>query len=145
MSTFKNYIAGEWVDSSDGKTFENSNPATGEVIGHFPSATADDTQRAIAAAKAALPKWANLPGPSRGAILDKASQIIDARLSELAETLTREEGKTLAESEGRSDARPRHLQVLRRRRLSRRRRCAAGQYTRQTALYAARTAGRDRA
>jgi aldehyde dehydrogenase (NAD+) len=100
MSTFKNYIAGEWADSSDGKTIENTNPATGEVIGHFASASADDTQKAIAAAKAALPKWGNLPGPSRGAILDKASQIIDARMNELAEILTREEGKTLTEAKG---------------------------------------------
>jgi aldehyde dehydrogenase (NAD+) len=100
MSTFNNYIAGEWVDSADGKTIENTNPATGEVIGHFASATADDTKRAIAAAKDALTKWGNLPGPNRGAILDKASQIIAARADELAETLTREEGKTLAEATG---------------------------------------------
>lgn len=56
MSTYKNYIAGEWVDSSDGKTIENTNPATGEVIGHFASGSADDTKKAIAAAKAVLPK-----------------------------------------------------------------------------------------
>jgi aldehyde dehydrogenase (NAD+) len=99
-SVYKNYIAGEWVEASDGKTIENTNPATGETIGHFASATVDDTKRAIAAAKDALPKWGNLPGPNRGAILDKASQIIAARAGELAETLTREEGKTLAEATG---------------------------------------------
>lgn len=98
MSTFKNYIAGEWVGASDGKTIENINPATGEVIGYFASATAEDTKRAIAAAREALPKWATLPGPSRAAILDKAGQLIAARTDELAETLTREEGKTLAEA-----------------------------------------------
>ncbi|MCS7056058.1 MAG: aldehyde dehydrogenase family protein [Thermoflexales bacterium] len=98
VPTFKNYIAGEWVGASDGKTIENINPATGEVIGYFASATAEDTRRAIAAAKEALPKWAALPGPSRAAILDKAGQIIAARTDELAETLTREEGKTLAEA-----------------------------------------------
>jgi acyl-CoA reductase-like NAD-dependent aldehyde dehydrogenase len=98
IPTFKNYIAGEWVAASDGNTIENINPATGEVIGYFASATAEDTRRAIAAAKEALSSWAVLPGPSRGAILDKASQIIAARTEELAETLTREEGKTLAEA-----------------------------------------------
>jgi aldehyde dehydrogenase (NAD+) len=100
MVRYKNYIAGEWVDSSDGKTIENYNPANGELLGTFPSATADDASHAIAAAKAALPKWANFPGPNRGAILDKASQIIAARTDELAETLTREEGKTLTEAKG---------------------------------------------
>ncbi len=98
MEVFRNYIAGEWVEASDGKTIENINPATGELIGYFASATAEDTQRAIDAAHEALPKWASLPGPARGAILDRAAQLIDARLDELATTLTREEGKTLAES-----------------------------------------------
>jgi len=101
MQTFKNLIAGEWVDAGNGATFENRNPAkVDEVIGAFPSSTAEDVQRAIAAAKAALPAWANMPAPARGAILDKASQIIDARQKELAEILTREEGKTRAEATG---------------------------------------------
>jgi len=101
MQAFKNLIGGEWVDAADGATFENRNPAKiNEVIGVFPSATAGDVQHAIAAAKAALPGWANLPAPARGTILDKASQIIDARQKELAEILTREEGKTRAEATG---------------------------------------------
>lgn len=101
MTQFKNYIAGEWVDSADGATFENRNPAdTNDVIGTFPSATKEDVERAIAAANEALSGWANLPPPARGAILDKASQIIDARQDELAKALTREEGKTLAEAKG---------------------------------------------
>lgn len=101
MQAFKNLIDGEWVNSSDGKTFENRNPAKmDDVIGTFPLATAADVTRAIDAANAALPGWANLPGPARGAILDKASQIVDARQQELAEILTREEGKTRAEATG---------------------------------------------
>ena len=41
-----------------------------------------------------------MPAPNRGAILDKASQIIAGRMDELAAALTREEGKTLAEAKG---------------------------------------------
>ncbi len=101
MQVFKNLIDGQWVDATDGETFENRNPAkTDEVIGTFPSATADDVKRAIIAAKAAAAGWANTPAPARGAILDKAAQIIDARQKELAEVLTREEGKTRAEATG---------------------------------------------
>ena len=101
MKEFKNLINGQWVDASNGATFENRNPAnTDEVIGTFPSATREDTRRAIAAAREAFPKWAALPAPSRGALLDKASQIIASRMDELAATLTREEGKTLAEARG---------------------------------------------
>ncbi|MCE7987711.1 MAG: aldehyde dehydrogenase family protein [Caldilinea sp. CFX5] len=101
MQTFKNLIAGEWVAAANGATFENRNPAKiDEVIGAFPSATAADVNAAVAAAKAALPAWANMPAPARGAILDKASQILDARQKELAEILSREEGKTRAEATG---------------------------------------------
>ena len=101
MKEFKNLINGQWVNASNGATFENRNPAnTDEVIGTFPSATREDTRRAIAAAREAFPKWAALPAPSRGALLDKASQIIASRMDELAATLTREEGKTLAEAKG---------------------------------------------
>ncbi|MCL4858951.1 MAG: aldehyde dehydrogenase family protein [Caldilineaceae bacterium] len=101
MPHFKNYIAGEWVDSSSGETMENRNPAdTDDVIGTFPAATKADVERAIDAANEALPGWANMPPPARGAILDKASAILDARQDELARALTREEGKTFAEAKG---------------------------------------------
>ncbi len=101
MQNYKNLIDGEWVDSSDGKTFENRNPAkSDDLLGTFPLATVGDVERAIDAANAALPAWANMPAPNRGAILDKVSRILDARMGEIATVLTREEGKTLAEATG---------------------------------------------
>ena len=101
MQTYKNLINGEWVGASDGAVFETRNPAkSSEALGVFPSATRDDARRAIESAQAAFPKWAGLPAPARGAILDKASQIIAARFDDIAACLTREEGKTLAESKG---------------------------------------------
>jgi aldehyde dehydrogenase (NAD+) len=99
MQRFKNLINGEWVDSSSGETIVNENPAKqGEVIGEFPASTKEETRRAIEAAQAAAPGWATLPPPARGAILDKASRILDARQDEYAEVLTREEGKTRTEA-----------------------------------------------
>ena len=100
MKAFQNYIAGAWTDSSDTRTFENVNPATGDVLGTFPSCSREDTRKAIDAAKAAQVAWGNLPAPNRGLILDKASQLIHTRTDELAACLTREEGKTLAEAKG---------------------------------------------
>lgn len=101
MQNFKNLIGGEWVDASDGATFLNENPAKqGDVIGAFPSATKEDTRAAIDAARAALPGWANMPPPARGAILDKAARILEARQDEYAAILTREEGKTRTEATG---------------------------------------------
>jgi len=42
--------------------------------------------------------WSRTPAPARGAMLDKASQILTSRLVDIATVLTREEGKTLAEA-----------------------------------------------
>jgi aldehyde dehydrogenase (NAD+) len=100
MQTFKNLIGGAWVDASDGATFVNENPASGETIGAFPMSTKEDTLGAIHAAREASAGWASMPGPARGAILEKASRILEARLDEFAAILTREEGKTRAEAAG---------------------------------------------
>ena len=51
------FINGEWVPGSTGETFETIDPATGEVIGTVPRGTAEDIDRAVKAAKAALPDW----------------------------------------------------------------------------------------
>ena len=101
MDIVKNLINGQWVDAENGATARNYNPAkTAEEVAVFPLATTNDARRAIAAAREAFAGWANTPPPQRGAILDKASQIIDARLDEMTRALSREEGKTFAEARG---------------------------------------------
>ena len=101
VATYQNLIGGEWTITGGGELSEDRNPADyNDVVGLFPKASAADAQAALAAARAALPGWANTPPPTRGAILDKASQIISTRLDEMASALTREEGKTLAEAKG---------------------------------------------
>ncbi|MBK9925184.1 MAG: aldehyde dehydrogenase family protein [Anaerolineales bacterium] len=97
---YPNFI-GSWQTSEKGAFFENHNPADyNEVIGLFPMATLEDTKNAIDSARTTLPAWSKTPAPTRGTILDKASQILTARLDEIATALTREEGKTLAEAKG---------------------------------------------
>jgi aldehyde dehydrogenase (NAD+) len=95
---FHNFIGGEWVPTSGG-TYEVRNPADpDEVVGLFPFATEDEVRAAIAAAEQAQSGWGTTPGPERGEVLYRASQIIRRRADELATDLVREEGKTLAES-----------------------------------------------
>jgi acyl-CoA reductase-like NAD-dependent aldehyde dehydrogenase len=96
---FPNYIDGQWADS--GSHFENRNPAnTDEIVGLFAKGSAGDIADAAAAAARALPAWANLNAPARGAILFKAAEILDWRLDSVAADMTREEGKTLPEAKG---------------------------------------------
>ena len=98
MPTFANYINGEWVET--GKTFENRNPATGELVGLHAKGSAADIERAAEAAAAALPAWSSTPAPARGAILFKAADLLDKQFEQLGEEMTREEGKTLPEAKG---------------------------------------------
>jgi alpha-ketoglutaric semialdehyde dehydrogenase len=99
--TFRNFIGGEWVGATSGATFENRNPAdTSEVVGLFAKSDRDDTKDAIAAAKAAQPKWAAVPAPRRGEILYRAANILESRADQVAREMTREEGKTLPEARG---------------------------------------------
>jgi aldehyde dehydrogenase (NAD+) len=98
MTTFGNYIDGAWVK---GATFENRNPANdSELVGLFAAGTPADIERAADAAAAALPAWANLPAPARGAFLFKAAEWIEQRVDAIAADMTREEGKTLPEAKG---------------------------------------------
>jgi acyl-CoA reductase-like NAD-dependent aldehyde dehydrogenase len=98
MPTFANYINGEWVES--GKTFENRNPATGELVGLHSKGSAADVEKATEAAAAAFAGWSQMPAPARGAILFKAADLLDKQFDQLGEEMTREEGKTLPEAKG---------------------------------------------
>ncbi|HEY0730199.1 MAG TPA: aldehyde dehydrogenase family protein [Pyrinomonadaceae bacterium] len=101
MQVFKNYINGEWTESGSGKTFPNINPAnTDEIIGNFQASNADDVNDACDAAVAAQQAWADLPATRRGEYLFKAAELLEARLAQLGEEMTREEGKTLPEAIG---------------------------------------------
>ncbi|HKV33729.1 MAG TPA: aldehyde dehydrogenase family protein [Pyrinomonadaceae bacterium] len=101
MQVFKNYINGEWTDSRSGKTFSNVNPAnTDETVGLFQASNADDVNDACAAAAAAQQAWSDLPATRRGEYLFKAAELLEARLAQLGEEMTREEGKTLPEAIG---------------------------------------------
>jgi aldehyde dehydrogenase (NAD+) len=101
MKVFRNYINGEWTESRSGKTFPNINPAnTDEIVGHFQASNADDVNAACAAAAAAQQAWADLPATRRGEYLFKAAELLEARLPQLGEEMTREEGKTLPEAIG---------------------------------------------
>lgn len=98
---YLNYIDGQWLPALDGATTTDKNPANiEEVVGIFALAGKVDAARAIEAAARAFPAWAKMPMPKRGEILHRAAALFEARVDQIAEALTREEGKTLAESKG---------------------------------------------
>lgn len=99
MSTFKNFIDGQWVDSES--TISNINPSnTDEIIGEYAQADADQTDQAIAAADRAFAEGAAGTIQHRFDCLDAIGTEILSRKDELGRLLSREEGKSLAEAIG---------------------------------------------
>jgi aldehyde dehydrogenase (NAD+) len=101
MTTYQNFIGGEWMKSSASKSAPNVNPAnTDDVIGNIPLASREEARRAVEAAADAFPKWRATPAPTRGRVVAQAARLLEQNKEELAQSLTREEGKTIAESRG---------------------------------------------
>ncbi len=99
--TFQLFIAGEWVDSVSGQTFESRNPAdTRDLVGEFQTGTAADVARAIRAAEIAGVAWRRTPAPKRGEILYRFGALLAEHKERLARAMTREMGKVLAEARG---------------------------------------------
>jgi alpha-ketoglutaric semialdehyde dehydrogenase len=98
--TFQNYIAGEWVDAASRETFESTSPANGDAIGVFPRSSADDVERAVAAAKGAYEDWRLVPAPKRGEVLFRFAHLLSEQKEDLAQLMAHEMGKVLPEARG---------------------------------------------
>jgi len=97
----KNFIDGEWVESSTGETFEDRNPAdTRDVVGIFQKSAKADADAAVDAAKRAFAKWRLVPAPRRAEIVFRAAEILIERKEDCARDMTREMGKVLNETRG---------------------------------------------
>ncbi len=95
VTQHKNYIGGRWVDAAGGETMEVLNPATGETIAEVPASTAEDADRAVQAAKEALPEWLETTPGERAEMLLKLADVIEQNQDELAELESRNVGKPL--------------------------------------------------
>ena len=101
MNIYRNYIGGEWLESSSVRTAPNINPAnTNDIIGIIKLSTREEAGKAVEAAYNAFKDWRNTPAPTRGKIVAKFARLLEDNREDLAQILTREEGKTLAESRG---------------------------------------------
>jgi aminobutyraldehyde dehydrogenase len=93
VSQHKNFVGGEWVDAVEGGTMEVLNPATGEVIAEVPRGTQADVDRAVEAAKKALPEWLETTPQERSEALLKLADAIDDNADELGELESKNVGK----------------------------------------------------
>lgn len=89
-------INGKEVDSSD--TFETINPATGKVIAEVANGGQKEVDAAVAAAKAAFPKWSNMPVKERSRLIRKVGDLIASEVPELAEMETKDCGQVIGQT-----------------------------------------------
>jgi acyl-CoA reductase-like NAD-dependent aldehyde dehydrogenase len=103
MGDIKSYqmlINGDWVDASDGGTFDSVNPTTGEIWSRVPEATEADVNRAVETAHHAFTKgpWAKMTPTERGKCLRKLGDLLADQSEGLGRTESVDTGKMLKET-----------------------------------------------
>src|SRR6202050_3469036 len=86
-------IGGKWVDAC-ASTYASVNPATEEIVGLAPNASAGDALAAGAAAREAQPGWAAWSQDDRSALMREAAAAIRAKSAELLPLVIAETGAT---------------------------------------------------
>ena len=98
--TLHHYVNGRRVTPKGGRFGDVFNPATGEVSGKVPLASAAEVGEAVAAAKAAFPGWAKVTPMQRARVMFRFKALIEANMDKLAELVTSEHGKVLSDAKG---------------------------------------------
>jgi succinate-semialdehyde dehydrogenase/glutarate-semialdehyde dehydrogenase len=93
VRTLRNFIGGDWVESTGERVREIVSPVTGELVAEAPDASPEDVERATRAAREAQPGWAALSAWERARICHAIADLIEERKEEFARELTLEQGK----------------------------------------------------
>jgi succinate-semialdehyde dehydrogenase/glutarate-semialdehyde dehydrogenase len=94
----RGYVGGDWIEADSRETFPVIDPATGQELARVPRMGAEETRRAIDAARAAYPGWRATLAKDRARILRRWADLMLEHVDDLALLLTAEQGKPLAES-----------------------------------------------
>lgn len=99
VDRLSHFIGGEAVSGDPSE--QSINPSDLEdTVAIYPKGSVADVDRAVKAARAALPGWAEASPEVRSDMLDRAGTLVMERAKDLGALLSREEGKTLAEGVG---------------------------------------------
>ena len=88
------FVGGAFVEAEGGRTFENRDPFTDELVSEVAAGSRGDAQRAVEAAAAAFAEWSQTPPAARQGIFLKAAEVLEARQDEVVSMLARETGCT---------------------------------------------------
>ncbi len=91
----QNYSNGSYQDPASNQWIDNYEPSSGKIYGDIPNSNANDIEEAVAFAKAAFSSWSQTTIEQRSRILLKIADGIEARLQQLAEAESRDNGKPI--------------------------------------------------
>ncbi|MEV0593927.1 aldehyde dehydrogenase [Nonomuraea cavernae] len=91
------FIGGEWVAPAGTGTIDVISPQTEEVVGRVPDGTAEDMERAVAAAREAFDHgpWPRMTFAERATVIGRLAAIYEARQGEMAALITEEMGSPI--------------------------------------------------
>jgi aldehyde dehydrogenase (NAD+) len=102
MKTYQHFIDGAYADPAGGEWFDSHDPYRGEVWARIPRGSAEDIDRAVAAARRAMTTgpWATMIPSARARCMRKLGDLVAANAERLAETEVRDNGKLMSEMLG---------------------------------------------
>ncbi len=92
------HIDGQWRGGANGGTLNVVNPATGDAVGTVPVAETSDLDQAAATALKGFREWSRVSAFDRYKLMRKAADNVRARVDEIADIMTTEQGKPLGEA-----------------------------------------------
>src|ERR1700723_1012392 len=92
----KFYIDGKWVDSTASRDFTVINPATEEPVARIFLGSADDVDRAVAAAKRAFASYSEVSAQDRLGLMRRIIDVYKSKLEEMATTISQEMGAPIS-------------------------------------------------
>lgn len=95
----KQYINGEWIDSTSNETIDVINPATEEVYGRIAKGNSEDVNKAVEAADTVYLKFRNMPVEDRKSMLDRIVTEYEKRKDDIIEAITSELGSPKSKSD----------------------------------------------
>ncbi|GAF64632.1 putative aldehyde dehydrogenase [Bacillus sp. TS-2] len=99
IHNIKQYINGEWTNSTSEKTIEVINPANEEVLGKIADGTKEDVNRAVEAAKNAFQSFSQTPKQARVELLENIVKEYEKRKDDLIKVITDELGSPITFTE----------------------------------------------
>ena len=100
VPTVKNFINGEFVESSTSEWIDLIDPSTQDVIGKVPISTAEEREEAVKSCESAFKMWSQVPIQKRANVMHNLERLIRDNTEELAKNITLEQGKTLPDARG---------------------------------------------